>query len=405
MPSLDRTLDAEIRAGRSRAVRVLLRRPMLTDVDAGGDFLLVRTHAQWLQRFFNEMCGWPLTVDARRGFARLRKVTALADEFRPAMTDRADSRPFNLRRYVLLCVLCAALQSSGVQTTLQELARKAADLTSGDDVLETFDAGSQAERRALVDATRMLLQIGVLVRQDSEGDYVGSGEGDTLFNVDLRRLAQVPVTPRPPSASASLDEMLHEDRYGPLATDEYRVTAAEAVTKEQRMMRLRHGIMRRLLDNPVLYFASLGDEELAYLESAESLLRENVELAGFRLERRREGWLAVDPEGLSTDVVFPGPDSTVKHAALLFADELSDAARAQQRYDLRITRNEAVAFIEGLLERFPTWARTYQTAKSGPVRLTKEMLALLSSMGLVLVDGDTVCVQPAIARFSATLTA
>ncbi|MFJ5220723.1 TIGR02678 family protein [Streptomyces sp. NPDC088354] len=402
MPSLDRTLDAEIRASRARAVRALLRSPLLTDTH--NDFHLVRVHAQWLQEYFNDMCGWPLTVDTRRGFARLRKITGLTDQHRPAMTDRSDTRPFNLRRYVLFCTLCAVLQTGGPQTTLQELAHSVTGLTADDEILEPFDVTTQVERRALVDAARLLLQLGVLKEQDSEGDYIASGVGNILFDVDVRRLSHVLVTPRPPSASNSPEEMLHEDRYGPQVTIENYEAGADTVTDEQRASRLRHIIMRRLLDDPVVYFDSLRQEELAYLKSAESTLREGVEAAGFTLECRMEGWLCVDPQAWSTDIVFPGPDSTVKHAALLLADELVETARTRQQYDLRITTGETAAFIEDLMQRFPTWARTYQSAKSGPDRLTSEALMLLASMHLVSLDEDTVFVRPAIARFSATLT-
>ena len=62
-------------AVQARAIRALLARPLL-DRRAGSDFTDVITHAQWLQRWFDEKCGWVLVADARHGFARLRKIPA-----------------------------------------------------------------------------------------------------------------------------------------------------------------------------------------------------------------------------------------------------------------------------------------------------------------------------------------
>lgn len=84
----------EIVAVRARAIRVLLARPLI-DRRSGTDFTAIVAHAQWLQRWFDDKCGWVLVVDARHGFARLRKVPAQPSTHRGAFTHRSTPRPFS----------------------------------------------------------------------------------------------------------------------------------------------------------------------------------------------------------------------------------------------------------------------------------------------------------------------
>ena len=85
----------EIAAVRARAIRVLLAHPLI-DRRSGTDFTALVAHGQWLQRWFDDKCGWVLVVDARHGFARLRKVPAQPSTHRgaPSLTvpPRARSR-------------------------------------------------------------------------------------------------------------------------------------------------------------------------------------------------------------------------------------------------------------------------------------------------------------------------
>src|SRR5215467_14091288 len=96
---------------RRRAMRALLRTPLLTSTGEGSEeYLLVRRHSDWLKDWFVRFPSWTLHVDQHA--ARLRKTPSDSlDGTRPAI-DQASGTPFTRRRYALLCLALAALDLS-----------------------------------------------------------------------------------------------------------------------------------------------------------------------------------------------------------------------------------------------------------------------------------------------------
>src|SRR6185436_13123309 len=77
-------------------------------------------------------------------------------------------------------------------------------------------------------------------------------------------------------------------------------------TEEARRQWIRSRLVRTLLDDPVLYFQDLNDEERSYLEKHRGpLLREICEATGLIAEVRREGIALVDDAGDLTDLKLP----------------------------------------------------------------------------------------------------
>lgn len=379
--------DAEDRA---RALRGLLRHGLLTP--AGPDaaaFVLVRKHAGWLRDWLENLAGWSLQVDA--ALARLRKVPAGVDDgTRPAVADHARTA-FTRRRYVLLCLALAALERTDAQVTLGRLAERILQL-AGDPGLRAagveFTLDGREERTDLATVARFLLGLRVLVRVAGDEQAYVTASGDALYDVDRRVLASLMVARRGPSMveAAGLEARLAA------LTEELTPD-----TDEGRNRALRHGLSRRLLDDPVVYYDQLTEGERAYLASQRPfLLRRLTEATGLVAEVRAEGIALVDPTGEATDLAMP-EEGTDGHATLLLAEYL--AGRAQQRPGVPVALEDLTAEMARLagLHR-ALWRRT-ATVPGAEVGLCRMALDRLEALGLVRRVPAGVLARPALARF------
>ncbi|MFC9967625.1 TIGR02678 family protein [Nocardia ignorata] len=384
-----------------RGIRYLLAQPMLTERAAPDRFDVVRRRRDPITKWFDYYCGWSVVVEPRLGYARLTKVRTAPDATRPAKRVRTQRTAFDRRRYVLLCVVAAELCTTPV-TTIGLLAGKVHAATVNDPVLVGFDTANRIERRAFVDALRLLESYGVLDPVDGTADaYVDSEQAKVLFRVDVTRLLRmfaitvgpsqlnVPVAEVALRLPTMLGELTRESRYGDAAGPLGRHT--DAVSSTQRNLWLRHSVFRRVVDDPVLYFDDLDADELGYLTSitGRRFLREAAELSGFVLEERAEGVLFIDPDAIATDTRFPDDASTAKLAGLLLLDEMVGPTTVEQ------LRRRAM----NLLERFPRWAKTYQAA-DGPARLVTDALIALTEFQLIrTTTAGLVIPLPAAARY------
>jgi uncharacterized protein (TIGR02678 family) len=413
----------EIAAVRARAIRVLLAHPLI-DRRSGTDFTAIVAHAPWLQRWFDDKCGWVLVVDARHGFARLRKVPAQPSTHRGALTNRSTPRPFTRRRYSLLAVIAAVLSDTArPQISLRDLAERVQAVTADNPGIADF-APRRDERIALADAVTRLVDLGVLSVVETRGDYANDEDANALYDIDDRRLGHLIAAPYPPSLASSVEHMLHESRYGPWpptaardqqpvttdmapvdapgairAIDKARVLAATGTpgtTDEQLRRRARHRIMRILLDDPVLYLDSLSTAERSYLQQAIGGIANWAAEAGMVLERRAEGWALIDPDDIATDMRFPEGNDLVKFAALLLLGALQP--EHVPAGSVRYPRHSAERVIAERLRANPTWARAYQTS-DGPARLAATALDQLASLSLAAVDSAGFSLLPAAGRY------
>jgi uncharacterized protein (TIGR02678 family) len=414
-------------ATRALAVRLLLRHPMLTSERAAGANLpwpeLV-ANADRLIQWFDDVTGWKLIVDVRRGFARLVKTGSFGDHRRPAESSRGSRRPFTRRRYALLCLLMATLEAADRQTTLRDMAGAVAAATAALDDVDTFDPTRRDERAALIEAVLFLVDRGVLEEKDARDDYVDQpGTANALYHVDSRRLAALLITPRAIAAASCAAEVFHDDRYAPwdsVIAEEATAAvpvwlqrsevlppapirgddeAARPTTDTQRRLRIRHRLMRRLLDDPVLYYVDMTSSEREFLTSITAWAVRRLSDVGFEVERRAEGWLLVDPDSVATDVTFPAGETggNVKQTALLLVDALVSKARATDTHTW--ATGEVTEMVHALLAKHPRWAAAYQGDDGRS--LTRDVLHLLASLSLVRLDDLTVTVLPAAARYTA----
>ncbi|MFE6868987.1 TIGR02678 family protein [Kitasatospora sp. NPDC057692] len=378
----------------ARGIRLLLGRPLITERGDPPAFELIRRRQDPLTKWFDYNCGWQLVVEPRLGYVRLLKIRTVPDDSRPARRLRSGRAPFDRRRYTLLCVVAAELLPVPV-TTVGLLADRVVQACATDEALPPFDTASKPERMAFVDVLKLLETFGALLTVDGATEsFVDSAKAKVLYRVDatvLMRLLAAPVGPSRlavPTADVPLrfEELLRgtvrESRYG----------GADA-SDAQRNLRLRHSVLRRLLDDPVLHHDELGADELAYLTSptGRQIVRRAAEQGGFVLEERADGLLLVDPEGIATDSRFPDDSATARVAALLLLEPLTDAPDG-------LTPEQLVAEANGLLRRFPQWAKGYQS-EDGAQRLTTDALRVLDDFGLACRIGDRTVPRPVAFRY------
>ena len=300
---------------RRKAMRALLTKPLLT---AGMDdeaLRLVRRHASDLRDWLATETGWRLVVGAES--ARLFKTApASTDGTRPA-SDGKGKPPFGHRRYVLLCLALAVLERADTQITLGRLAEGVLAAAGEPELVNagvSFTLGRRDERSDLVAAVRLLLGWGVLDRVAGDEDAFLSDSGDVLYDVRRRVLAALLTGTRGPSTIAAAD---FEDRLAELTHEPV------ADTDELRNRALRHRLTRRLLDDPVVYYDELAEDERGYLVGQRHAITRRIEDAtGLVTEMRAEGIAMVDPDDELTDVRMP-EQRTDGHVTLLVAEYLA----------------------------------------------------------------------------------
>ncbi|MFC4562856.1 TIGR02678 family protein [Nocardiopsis mangrovi] len=366
----------------ARAIRTLLIVPLLTREVDDAAFTLVRRRRTELTRWFDYFCGWRLTVEPRQGYARLAKVRAAdshLDVPRPARRVRGAREAFDRRRYTLLCLAAAELLTVG-RTTIGLLAERVAHACAADDAVPGFDPSSRAERSAYVDALLLLERYGAITALDGVTEsYLTETDAKVLYRADAVRLTRLLCAPVPPSRVASnglqapdLTALVHEERYGPARAGSDETQAS----LNQRNLWARHSVMRRLLDDPVVYRSDLSPAEAEYAATVtgRSLIHRMAQEAGFSLEERAEGYLLVDTAAVATDTRFPGEGDTAKQTALLLLDVLLHAVEP-------VPATELAAEVARLMERRPSWAKSYRSA-GGATELADSASAVLVGFGL-----------------------
>jgi len=393
-PKLASSVNVQTQQERGRALTALLRRPLLAP---GGkddaDFLLVRRHAVWLREWFSKHCQWTLHVGSE--LARLRKTPGhLNDSTRPLL-DTAD-RPFTRRRYVVLCLTLAALERSERQTVLRRLADDIAAEFASDAELErqgvSFDLAVREHRRDLIEVIKYLISQNVLTRVDGdEQHFLASRQHDVLYNINSAALAALLNARRGPS---TIRAQSTEERIRSMADEPF------PDTEEGRHRRLRTRLFRRLLDDPVVYYSELSEEEREYFVSQRpSVVKEIESATGLAQEARQEGVAMVDPEEWMTDVKMP-EEGTNGHATLLVAEYLANRLRQGITHPVSVPALEIRA--ESLVqEHRHHWRKDVGEPGAAGV-LLEEALSRLEMLRLIELDRkvQTVTPLPAIGQYA-----
>lgn len=367
---------------RREVVRVLLHTPVLRR--EGRHRRLVdqaRRHEKELRAWFDRQLGWPLVVE--RDLIRLLKIPEDPGRY----PDPAVPTP---RQCALYCLLFAVLVDCGGQTVISELADRVTALTTAHRGLRRFDATSTRERRDLVAALRLLAEGGVLrspreagATADSEQAYV-AGQGNALYDVDHRLAASAVVCPVPPSQADSPDTLL-------------RVTESDPGLGDRTDSELRQALMRRLVDDPVVYVEDLPSDQREYLAvHREELAAELVLGLDTRVEVRAEGLAIVDSR--FSDTEFPAA-SAVSVAALALADLLAGEAVPGQTGSFVVGHDRLLELVGLVADQI---RRVVPNIERKPVDgsvVLRYSVPVLMQFGLVDPHDDGVLVRPALARY------
>ncbi len=367
------------------AARTLLTAALVTEsYPHPGALALVRRFEEPLRNEFSRMCHWRLDVGPT--CARLLRRPAALSLHRPARTATQSRRAFTPLAYAYLCLVLAALEKLGEQTTITQLADEVARIRAGDDALP-LDLTSHAHRRVFVDAVAWLERRGVLGLLDGDTETFLAASGDALYDVDRDAASRLLVSP--PSVLAGLtspDDFLDEP-YPP--------------TPEGAQSRARHRVHRRLLTEAVLYYDELPDDERDYARQRRTRIREELErLTGCTLECRDEGQALI---GLPAAEPFPA-GGAVAQAALLFGGELAAIAskEAGSGMERLVSAAEADAAWRRVVAAYA--GRFTAEYRAEPERLRTEAVARLERLGLLAAHGDgDVVVFAALARYRAAV--
>jgi uncharacterized protein (TIGR02678 family) len=401
LSSLPDVLSQQQEDERRRSIRALLRHPLLTP--EGPDrqaFALARRHAAWLGDWFAAQAGWTLHAD--HAVVRLKKVPGDHTDPSRGATARGNQRKngqggqnlFSRRRYVLACLALGALERAEAQVTLGRLAERIVALAADPALAEAgvvFTLDNGEERRDLVAISRLLLSVGVLARVAGDDQAFIAGSGDALYDVNRRVLATILITR---VGASTVTEAGFEGRLRKLTAE------PRPETDEARNREIRHRLARRLLDDPVVYYADLTEEERGYLAGQRGLLlRRLTEGTGFAAEVRAEGIALTDPAAEASDLGLP-EEGTEGHFTLLLAEHLAGALR--ERPDAAVDLAELHQHMTRLaLQHKAHWRKG--SDEPGVVReLTNSGLRRLIALGLAKRTGSTVLPLPALARFGYT---
>ncbi len=292
-----------------------------------------------------------------------------------------------------MCLALAALERADRQTTLAQLADEILVIAGADAELAragfVFDLASRDQRRDLVQAIRLLLEQRVLVRLEGDEARFVSNRSDVLYNVRRPALAAMLCVKRGPS---TVKEKAPADRIRAI------VQEVLPETEQARNRRLRAALVRRLLDDPVVYYEELSPDELTYLHSQRRvLLREIHEATGLVAETRAEGIAMVDPRGRLSDLALP-EEGTDGHLALLLAEYLAEHARCKPGTPVsRAALERRTAAL--IAEHAKHWRKGVR--EPGAERnLTEQTLERLLGLGLVREVSEGVVPMAAVGRYA-----
>lgn len=272
-----------------------------------------------------------------------------------------------------------------------EIAQQVTDLSLTRSELQTYDSEVFSERRALVQALRLLTNHGVLTptrggtaTEQDETEYVQGG-GNAIYDVHHRVAALILAAPVPPARARHPGDLTGE----PMAD-----------TADGRNLSRRRRLMRRLVDEPALYFDELDEETQAYFKNQRAfLVGELADMLDVRVEVRSEGAAVIDDE--LTDLRFP-LDRSPQYAALLLAEGL---VREASEVDRTVSEVALGALAEEVGARVASKVKTIEGREATAANVLGTAMKVLQELRLVAPTAGRVRLMPALARFRAPLLA
>ncbi len=353
---------------RQMAARHLLQHPFTCRELYPDTFAVIRRHEQDLDRWFTQRLGYRLHVSSFT--ARLFKTTIVPH--RPVLpAPTSSNRAMSQRECTLLTLILAAVAAGPRVISLRDLID---DVRTAAADAEVTLSNEPVERRAFIVALKWMIQAGMATELHEHIDrYEQDAEADAILEIDPDRVGLLPL---PALGRAE--------------------TADELLDRSDRRVMMRQWIRAQLVENTVVYRTDLVEHEWTELRrrigEEMALLDQMFDL---RVETRAEGVAAIDPTGQLSDRSFPS-SGTLGHAALMFIDWMMNQSQVE------VTMNEAQAGFALMAERHSRhWSKT-KTAQLPS--FLNEVIALLLDLRLLMINGDTLVLLPAAARYNLVTT-
>ncbi len=350
------------------AARHLLQHPFTCREHDPDTFAIIRRLEQDLDRWFTQRLGYRLHVSSFT--ARLFKTTIVPH--RPILQAPTSSqRAMSQRECTLLTLILAAVAAGPRVISLRDLID---DVRTAAADAEVTLSNEPVERRAFIVALKWMIQAGMATELHEHIDrYEQDAEADAILEIDPDRVGLLPL---PALGRAE--------------------TADELLDRSDRRIMMRQWIRAQLAENTVVYRSDLAEHEWSELRrrigEEVALLDQMFDL---RVETRAEGVAAIDPTGQLSDRSFPS-SGTLGHAALMLIDWMISQPEVEVRMDEART-----AFASMAEKHSRLWSKT-KTAQLPS--FLNEVIALLLDLRLLMVNGDTLTVLPAAARYNLVTT-
>jgi len=295
----------------------------------------------------------------------------------------------------MFCLALASLERADRQIVLGQIAEGISECAAADrafaDAGMVFDLKDRDQRRDLVQAVRLLLDLKVMVRVDGDEEQYLNQRGDVLYTINRPVSAAMLNTVRGPSTivdddmDCRIEAMLQE----PIPD-----------TEDGRNRQLRYYLVARLLDDPVLYYDELDEKQVSYLHSQRGrILREIESATGLVAEVRAEGIAMVDPGGEMTDMDMP-EEGTDGHLALLLAETLAARLRSGKGVNRSAGMAELRQHVALLIEQHRSHWRKDVAEPGAEMALLTQTLQRLRALRLIRWSDGLVTPLPAVARYA-----
>ncbi|MCL6454926.1 MAG: TIGR02678 family protein [Alicyclobacillus sp.] len=398
---------------RQQAVQALLNRPYVQRQRDAELYRVIRDHYRPLRDWFHEQAGWSLVLT--RQFAKLEKTPGVWQSWM-AMDGFRDGRDYAYFTYGLWYLEGL---NDGQQFLLTEMVEAIREhLVS---VGLSVDWTLYDHRLSMARALKKLRDLDALtVVEGEESDWARSGEDDVLYQASLlsRYLLQsVPQRLLEVSTEGMLDEDIAAevgvvlDRLemdssdGADVADKHALLPAETSTAVER----RHAVMRRLLQEPVVYDWQWTEGQRRYVQTQRASLLERIRtFTGLEGRRYREGLLFVWPELTAEMELFP-TQAVISDIVSLLAAELrryweSDVWAADRDSDgcPTLTRSDLETILISLRQRHGAWwSKEYREKSTSALAEDVTRHLVEWNLGRSLEDGGVV-LYPVFARWVGT---
>lgn len=378
---------------RQMAVQALLNRPFVSRQKDAEMYQLVRDHFRVLRDWFHEQTGWSLIVT--RQFAKLEKTPGrfqswmAVDEFR-------DGRDYGYFTYGLWFLEGL---NEGQQFLLSEMVETIREHLVAAGLF--VDWALYDHRMSMARALKKLRELDVLVAvEGDETDWARAGEADVLYQASALSRYVLQRLPDDIGDFSAIDEELAFDEEvpqdGALSHDDVFATT-----------RRRHRVMRRILQEPVIYDWQWTDDERRYVQTQRASIIERVfSFTGLQGRRFREGLLFVWPDLTAEMDLFPTL-GVLSDIVLLITAALRQRLEANSlQYDVdpygcfRLTRTDFETLVIDVRERSSEfWSKEFRDLPTS--RVAEEAIRHICewNLGMSLADGGLVAF-PALLRTS-----